>query len=58
MYVRTDEQMKGCMAIHPCVPQDIGPLGPLSKKDITMSTEKAKMLTTRKKKEKVRIPLG
>ena len=30
--VRTDGRMDGRLAIHPCVLQDIGPLGPLPKK--------------------------
>ena len=29
---RTDVWTDGCMDIHPCVLQDIGPLGPLPKK--------------------------
>ena len=33
-YVRTDGQTDRCKEIHPCVLQDIGPLGPLPKKDI------------------------
>ena len=30
---RTDIQKNGRLEIHPCVLQDIGPLGPLPKKD-------------------------
>ena len=30
---RMDRRMCGCMEIHPCVLQDIGPLGPLPKKE-------------------------
>ena len=32
--VRTDGRMYGRLEIHPCVLQDIGPLGPLPKKEI------------------------
>ena len=30
--VRTEGRTDGCLEIHPCVLQDIGPLGPLPKK--------------------------
>ena len=30
---QTDGRTDGCLEIHPCVLQDIGPLGPLPKKD-------------------------
>ena len=33
MYGRTDGRTDGRMEIHPCVLQDIGPLGPLPKKE-------------------------
>ena len=34
MYIPTDKQMDGCKEIHPCVLQDIGPLG-LHPKNVT-----------------------
>ena len=45
-YVHTYVRMDGCMEIHPCVLQDIGPLGPLPKKD------KSKMKGLERAKEK------
>ena len=33
---RTDGRTDGCLEIHPCVLQDLGPLGPLPKKANTV----------------------
>ena len=43
---RTDVRTYGRLEIHPCVLQDIGPLGPLPKKDESLGSSQWRLIRT------------